>query len=110
MTIYHIPLPNAGYFMVLNGANPGHFYTGAPFNAHFYEGWLGLWLDRNSGLFATAPIFALVPAGFFVLWKRARLLALQILVIGTPLLSGCRQHFLLARWILLLPRPDIWYP
>ena len=86
MTIYHIPLPNAGYFMVLSGANPAIYIKSAagPFSAHFYEGWLGLWLDREWGLFATAPIFVLVPAGLYVLWQRGRLFAAQILVIGIP--------------------------
>ena len=86
MTVYHLPLPNAGYFMVLRGDNPGIYVKSAagPFSVHFYEGWLGLWLDRNWGLFSTAPVFALVPAGLFALWKRARLFAVQILIISTP--------------------------
>jgi hypothetical protein len=86
MAVYHLPLPNAGYFMVLSGVNPGIYVKSAagPFSANFYSGWVGLWLDRNWGLFGTAPIFLLVPAGLFALWKRSRLLVLQILVLGTP--------------------------
>jgi hypothetical protein len=87
MSIYHLPLPNAGYFMVfLSGANPGIYVKSAtgPFSRHFYDGWFGLWLDRNWGLFSTAPIFMLVPAGILALWKRARVSAIQILVIGIP--------------------------
>jgi hypothetical protein len=86
MNIYHLPVPNAGYFMILSGDNPSIYVKTAtgPFSFHFYEGWLGIWLDRSWGLFSTAPVFALVPAGFLALWKRTRLLTVQILVIGTP--------------------------
>ncbi|MGA3041053.1 MAG: hypothetical protein ABSF54_09740 [Bryobacteraceae bacterium] len=86
-SVYHLPLPNAGYFMILTGTGVSptlHKYSASPFNVPFYEGWLGLWLDRDWGLFSTAPIFVLVPAGLIALWTRARLLAVQILAIGTP--------------------------
>jgi hypothetical protein len=62
--LYGLPLPNAGYILILRGANPTIYSsTTGPFAAHFFLGWAGIWLDAYWGLAATAPVLLLGTAG-----------------------------------------------
>ena len=81
---YGIFLPNAGYFMVLRGASPAIYNQATPFARDFVKGWVGLWLDRQWGAFAGAPVFLLALAGAPVLWLRSRRVAMRALLLFAP--------------------------
>jgi hypothetical protein len=84
-SLYGLPLPNAGYVLILQGANPAIYSsTTGPFAAHFFFGWVGIWLDAYWGLAATAPVFLLGAAGLPALYRYNRGLTLRLLALTVP--------------------------
>jgi uncharacterized membrane protein len=84
LAVYGIPLPNAGYYLILHGGNPSIYNNATPFARDFLVGWTGIWLDNRWGLLATAPVLMVAVAGFPALWLRCRQAAIQILAVFVP--------------------------
>jgi hypothetical protein len=82
--VYGIAVPNAGYVLVLRGASPAIYNQASPFASNFLKGWVGIWLDKNWGACASAPLFLLALAGIPALWLRSKTLATQFCVLIGP--------------------------
>lgn len=70
--IYGDPRPSAPYGAAQNSA------------AWLPAGLVGLAFDQQFGLVANAPVFALLPFGWMMLWRQRRRLAIELLVLAVP--------------------------